>query len=201
MDIIGGVSPLKARQPKRGGKKARKATKTAKQRGGFAKAKGKRGGGGRNVGGYNVRTKFTPEADWTPPASGGTAYSPTAGAPYNPSGYKEYVPGTDPTEGRFERTLKEGVGTWDQEAMGRLPSWAEAWDMNLENVTKKYKSFDEYVTDQKNIKSGKTKGATKGEIQKSITEEKYVPGKAGEPGYWIYYNAEGEEVDRKYDKK
>ena len=45
MDIIGGVSPLKARQPKRGGKKARKATKTAKQRGGFAKAKGKRGGG------------------------------------------------------------------------------------------------------------------------------------------------------------
>ena len=75
-DIIGGVSPLKARQASRGGKSAGRATRTSKQRGGFARSKGKRGGGGRNVGGYNVNTSFTPGAAWTPPPSGGTTYIP-----------------------------------------------------------------------------------------------------------------------------
>jgi hypothetical protein len=72
-NVIGGVSPLKARQASRGGKSAGRATRTSKQRGGFARSKGKRGGGGRNVGGYNVNTSFTPGAAWTPPPSGGTA--------------------------------------------------------------------------------------------------------------------------------
>ena len=78
-DIIGGVSPLKARQATRGGKKAGKATRTARQRGGFARSKGKRGAGGRNVGGYNVRTSFVTDEDWVKPVSGGTAIIPTAG--------------------------------------------------------------------------------------------------------------------------
>ena len=51
-------SPVKARQSSRGGKAARRATRTAKRRGGFAKSRGKRGAGGRNVGGYNVQTRF-----------------------------------------------------------------------------------------------------------------------------------------------
>jgi len=58
VNITGGVSPIKARQKSRGGKRAGQATKTAKQRGGFAKSKGQRGAGGRNVGGYNVKTRF-----------------------------------------------------------------------------------------------------------------------------------------------
>jgi len=57
-NLTGGVSPIKARQKSRGGKSAGAATATGKQRGGFAKSKGKRGGGGRNVGGYNVQTRF-----------------------------------------------------------------------------------------------------------------------------------------------
>ena len=71
VDIIGGVSPLK-RQRSRGGKFAGKATATGRRRGGFAKSKGRRGAGGRNVGGYNVRTRFTPGAAFVPPPSGGT---------------------------------------------------------------------------------------------------------------------------------
>ena len=41
-DIVGGVSPLKARQAARGGKYAGKATSSAGRRGGFAKSTGKR---------------------------------------------------------------------------------------------------------------------------------------------------------------
>lgn len=69
-DIIGGVSPLKARQKGRGGKHAKKATATSKRRGGFAASKGERSGGGRNVGGYNVNTSFTPGPAWVKPADG-----------------------------------------------------------------------------------------------------------------------------------
>ena len=72
-EIIGGVSPLKARrQSSRGGKYAAKATSTSKKRGGFAQSTGKRGAGGRNVGGYNVQTRFKVGA-WSPPGSGGTS--------------------------------------------------------------------------------------------------------------------------------
>ena len=78
-DIIGGVSPLKQRQPSRGGKYAGAATRTAKQRGGYAKSTGVRGAGGRNVGGYNVNTRFRSRGEWQKPVSGGTAYIPTAG--------------------------------------------------------------------------------------------------------------------------
>ena len=73
--MAGGVSPLKAekRQASRGGKHAGKATATAKRRGGFAASTGKRGAGGRNVGGYNVQTRFKADK-WVPPPSGGTTY-------------------------------------------------------------------------------------------------------------------------------
>tara|TARA_R110002167_G_scaffold20876_1_gene76056 strand:- start:39 stop:605 length:567 start_codon:yes stop_codon:yes gene_type:complete len=70
-DIIGGVSPLKQRQKTRGGKYAKKATATSKRRGGFQKAKGEWGGGGRNVGGYNVNTSFTAGPAWVQPANAG----------------------------------------------------------------------------------------------------------------------------------
>ena len=87
-DIIGGVSPLKARQATRGGKSAGRATRTSKQRGGFSKSRGKRGAGGANVGGYNVNTSFTPGAAWTPPASGGTTYIPNIGDPLSGTQYQ-----------------------------------------------------------------------------------------------------------------
>ena len=75
-DIIGGVSPLKKRG-QRGGKHAAKATSTKGRRGGFAKAKGKRGGGGRNVAGYNANTRFKARDPWQKPASSGPSSSST----------------------------------------------------------------------------------------------------------------------------
>jgi len=97
--IIGGVSPLKARQATRGGKYAKKATSTSRRRGGFAASKGVRGGGGRNVGGYNVRTKFVTAPAWVKPTS--TGFTPT-----KPT-ISEKIIGGDPkgTEGTEYRTL------------------------------------------------------------------------------------------------
>ena len=71
-NILGGVSPIKARQSSRGGKSAGRATATSGRRGGFAKSSGKRGAGGRNVGGYNVLTSFVTPPAWKKPPSGGT---------------------------------------------------------------------------------------------------------------------------------
>ena len=72
-DIVGGVSPLKQRQKTRGGKYAKKATATSKRRAGHQEAKGEWGGGGRNVGGYNAQTSFTPGPAWVKPANAGSA--------------------------------------------------------------------------------------------------------------------------------
>ena len=72
-NILGGVSPLKARQASRGGRHAGAATATSGRRGGFAKSSGARGAGGRNVGGYNVQTRWAGDGGlYGPVRSGGT---------------------------------------------------------------------------------------------------------------------------------
>ena len=206
--ILGGVSPLKARQSSRGGKRAGQATATGKRRGGFAKSKGARGAGGRNVGGYNVATSFTPGAAWKAPPSGGTikptkpfGWTPTGEV--DPKGWKEYVPGTKDTEGSVKETLKDGVGTWDKEKEGRNATWEEAWKLNLEDIKNKYESKEDYIAEQKKIKSKDIKGATEEEIKKSIHTKKYIEGTKGKPGYWIYYDPDGKEISEsdftKYD--
>lgn len=190
----GGVSPLKARQSSRGGKNASKATATGKRRGGYAKSKGKRGGGGRNVGGYNVNTRFKARGEWKPPASGGTAMSPPIIGGKLPEGYKKWIEGEKGTADRQETTesLKEGVGTWDYETQGS-PTWVQAWDNNIENVNKKYEDIDEYIADQKAIRDGEYKGASKGEIKDSITKKTtvFIKGTDGKPGYYQHYDAAG----------
>ena len=84
--ILGGVSPLKARS----GKHARKATSTASKRGGYSKSTSS-----KNRGGYNRQTRF--QADkWTPPPSGGdigpvaSPSAPAATAPYSGGGGTNY---------------------------------------------------------------------------------------------------------------
>ena len=107
-EILGGVSPLKAkRQSSRGGKNAAKATATSKRRAGFAKAEGKRGGGGRNVGGYNAQTRFK-AAVWSPPGSGGTS-TPNPRKPVTigeDGSTKIAALDPDSTKGREERLVK-----------------------------------------------------------------------------------------------
>jgi hypothetical protein len=148
--ILGGVSPLKARS----GKHARAATSTASKRGGYSKSTSS-----KNRGGYNRQTRF--QADkWTPPPSGGvvdpvaSTSAPAATAPYsggttnytfggdtdnsttttntqksevdiNSGGTKteEYVEAVPGTEGYYETKTTEP---------GERPSYAEAWD-NMED--------------------------------------------------------------------
>jgi hypothetical protein len=88
--ILGGVSPLKARS----GKHARAATSTASKRGGYSKSTSS-----KNRGGYNRQTRF--QADkWTPPPSGGvvdpvaSTSAPAATAPYS-GGTTNYTFGDD----------------------------------------------------------------------------------------------------------
>ena len=189
-NIIGGVSPLKAKKMRR-----------SKSYG-----KGKRGAG-------DTRYK---RDKWVPPTSGGTATTPSDKAPPNPA--KPYTideggkvvmndpfatkKWTDPTKGETvtEKTLKESksgveIGTWDYDAQGRNPTYDEAWEINLENVQDKYDDLDDYKNKETARKKAGEKGATKEEIDKSIYETKTVT-REGKPGYWTYYDEDGGEISK-----
>lgn len=136
----GGVSPIKKkRQASRGGKHAGKATKTAKRRGGFAESSGKRGGGGRNVGGYNVQTRFQPRA--TQPARGGVSSSKSQPYSYDKNGdlSVDATAGADATADGMEWVPAE-YGTRN----GKLPTYREAWDANNKDVQSKYSNFEDF---------------------------------------------------------
>jgi len=194
-DIIGGVSPLKARQASRGGAAAGAATATSRQRGGFAKSKGKRGAGGANVGGYNVQTRFK-VSPWTPSGGGTTTKkSPDPKQPINvddkgkvtvdkPEGWKEYVPGTEGTPDREEK--RESKGTFK-----------DVWAANEDNFQDKWKDKGGY--------EGWKEQAQK-EIDEGYYDSKFIKGTAGKPGYWLHYDAKGTVIRREeggpdlYDK-
>ena len=147
-NTTGGVSPLKAkkRQAHRGGPKAAKATSTSKRRGGFSESKGKRGAGGRNPGGYNVQTRFTPSVIAPFPGSGGTTTIDTSKnkKPYDydkdgklvMTEYKQ-----DPDKKTPQRKSK---GTFD-----------EVWDANEDNFQDKWESKEDWEKQaQKEIDAG-----------------------------------------------
>jgi hypothetical protein len=107
--ILGGVSPLKARS----GKHARKATSTASKRGGYSKSTSS-----KNRGGYNRQTRF--QADkWTPPPSGGSVgpaastSAPAATAPYS-GGATNYTFGDDNSINDNRRDYSTSVNKIDQ---------------------------------------------------------------------------------------
>jgi|TARA_R100001530_G_scaffold97620_1_gene67867 hypothetical protein len=144
IDTIGGVSPLKARQSSRGGKRAGQATSTSRRRGGFAKSTGKRGAGGRNVGGYNVKTRFTPSVIRPFPSSGGTT---TISKPYSyDKEGKLQMSGADADASADAKAGTPAEGYWKRTGT-ELPSYKRAWDKDLEGITKKYSSFEDYVAD------------------------------------------------------
>jgi hypothetical protein len=181
-NIIGGVSPLKAKKMRR-----------SKSYG-----KGKRGAG-------DTRYK---RDKWTPPPSGTVTPAPTK--PYSidkdgkvvmndPFATKKW---TDPTKGETvtEKTLKESksgveIGTWDYDGQGRNPTYDEAWEINLENVQDKYTNLEDYKAKETARKKAGEKGATKEEIDKSIYETKTVT-KEGKPGFWTYYDENGTEISK-----
>jgi hypothetical protein len=165
-NIIGGVTPLKARQSSRGGKRAGKATKTARRRGGFAKSKGKRGAGGRNVGGYNVQTRFQPRAteptggiDDIKLGGGGGGEKPVSfdkmgNMVFSPT-INNYVNGGTGGGADANASANVDVNTTNQgewvppeygyrTVEGRLPTYKESWDQNF--VVKDGKRIGKYHT-------------------------------------------------------
>lgn len=142
--MIGGVSPLKARQSHRGGERAAKATATSRRRGGFSRSKGKRGAGGRNPGGYNVQTRFTPSVIRPFPSSGGTTTIDTSKKPYeyDKDGklvMTEYKQDPDTTTSK-----RKSKGTFD-----------EVWDANEDNFQDKWNSKEDWIKQaQKEIDAG-----------------------------------------------
>ncbi len=186
-------SPAKARQSSRGGKHARRATKTSKRRGGFAKSKGKRGAGGRNVGGYNVQTRFTPRA--AQPIKGGvTSGGGGGGQPYSydKMGNMVFSPtinniiGGEPSDASATADASasaSGGMEWvppqygERTITGKLPTYRESWDKNMKNVQSKYNTFEEYekAAIEWNRKHGKGGGTSTRTERYLISEGYYRP--------------------------
>lgn len=132
----GGVSPLKKRRT--GGVSGKKTTRggteagaaTSKKgnwlggRGGYAKSRGIEGGGGQNVGGYNIHTRFVPRKSSTAPKVGSGTSKPYSydkdGELVVNSGY-EYK--QDPDTTKTTTTGEDRV------------SYTEAWEKSKDRYT------------------------------------------------------------------
>ena len=183
-DIVGGVSPLKQRQKTRGGKYAKKATATSKRRGGFAKSKGEWGGGGRNVGGYNVQTSFTAGPAWVKPADAsiGTKIKPKKTIAQELLDTELITEGT-----RYKEDPDIVTTTTERKSKG---SFDEVWDANKNNFQDKWKDKggkEAWIKQaKKEIKAGYYKSRTKtvaGQKWKQTYQMKdgvEVPGSASE---------------------
>jgi len=184
-------SPVKARQSSRGGKAARRATRTSKRRGGFAKSKGKRGAGGRNVGGYNVQTRFTPRA--AQPIKGGVTSSGGGGGQpysYDKNGNMIFSPtinniigGDGGTQTQTQTQSQTQDMEWvppqygERTITGKLPTYRQAWDKNNKNVQSKYATFEDFekAAIAWNKKHGKGGGSTSRTERYLIKEGYYKP--------------------------
>ena len=191
VDIKQNVSPLKQRQSSRGGKSAGRATATSGRRGGFAKSSGKRGAGGRNVGGYNVLTSFVTPPAWKKPPSGGTI---TPVKPYKIDdkgkvvmrepgntntttniynyGDKSNQQSVDINNGDKDKKTKKATTTEYGETNGRLPTYREAWSANKDNVRNIYDSLEDYENDMLNIKPGDKRDIEREKKRKEAEEKK-----------------------------
>ena len=163
-EIIGGVSPLKKRRTggvsgkktTRGGTEAGAATSKKggylKGRGGYAKSRGIEGGGGQNVGGYNIHTRFVPRKSPTAPKVGSGTSKPYSydkdGELVVNTGYEyKQDPGTKVTTTQKEKkiTRKEHweankdryTTTGQQSRMGT--------DEDAYNVFKDFDEYDDYM--------------------------------------------------------
>lgn len=185
------VSPLKKRGKRgshasvRGSKYARKATKKGRH-GGFGKSKGVKGGGGRNIGGYNVQTRFSPRAAETTPSGGGGVSSGGTSQPYS------YDKGGNMV---FSPTINNIIGGGDQEQSqtqsqtqgmewvppeygtrtvnGKLPTYREAWDNNNKDVQDKYDTFEDFEVAAKEWNAKHGGGGSGSYEERYMTKEGY----------------------------
>ena len=155
------VSPLKARKRGVRGKSATrgKSTSTRRRRGGFTRG----GKGGKNIGHYNVQTRFSPRETMTTPSGGGGVTSPSGGTgqPYSfdKMGNMVFSPvinnivGGDQGKPWAEAGSESNSGMeWvppeygTRKTKGNLPTYREAWDNNNRNVQDKYDTFEDFET-------------------------------------------------------
>ena len=184
--IIGGVSPLKARQSSRGGKEAGKATQTARKLratyegpGGFAKSKGKRGAGGKNVGGYNVRTRFGPVTPWVKPTSGGTIggdiVKSILGGGGGGGSQSQSQSQTQGTDGYWEH--------YDVEhEYGDMESYRKVWDKNDNNLQDKHKTYEDFVKAAEEwweTDEGKAEREKRKKGKYTTKHKRWIPGTSG----------------------
>ena len=151
------LSPLnKGKRGQRGTATKGKSTATRKRRGGFTKG----GKGGRNMGNYNVQTRFSPRA--AQPIKGGVTSSGGGGggAPYSfdKMGNMVFSPTInniigDKSEAKADANVNVQTDPnymWVPPEYGtrtttkKLPTYRESWDKNMKNVQSKYKTFEDY---------------------------------------------------------
>jgi len=150
------MSPLNKRG-KRGTATKGKSTATRKRRGGFTK--GGKKPGDRNMGQYNVQTRFSPRA--AQPIKGGVTSSGGGGggAPYSydKMGNMVFSPVINNIiggDGGKQKQKQEQEMDMNYEWVppeygtrtikGSLPTYREAWDKNNKNVQSKYKTFEDF---------------------------------------------------------
>tara|TARA_R100001015_G_C4608006_1_gene163164 strand:+ start:341 stop:1435 length:1095 start_codon:yes stop_codon:yes gene_type:complete len=149
------MSPLNKRG-KRGTATKGKSTATRKRRGGFTK--GGKKAGDRNMGQYNVQTRFSPRA--AQPIKGGVTSSGGGGggAPYSfdKMGNMIFSPTINNIVGGNGKQLQKQEQEMDMNyewvppeygtrtITGKLPTYREAWDKNNKNVQSKYKTFEDF---------------------------------------------------------
>lgn len=163
IETRGGVSPLKKRRT--GGVSGKKTTRggteagaaTSKKgnylggRGGYAKSRGVEGGGGQNVGGYNIHTRFVPRKSTDPKVGSGKSkpytYDKDGELVVNPdvlTGY-EYKQDPDTTKTTTQKeqrvTRKEHWETNKDRYTTTGQKSRMGTDENAYNV---FKDFDEY---------------------------------------------------------
>jgi|9_EtaG_2_1085328.scaffolds.fasta_scaffold03420_9 hypothetical protein len=151
------MSPLnKGKRGQRGTATKGKSTSTKKRRGGFTKG----GKGGRNMGNYNVQTRFSPRA--AQPIKGGvTSSGGGGGAPYSydKMGNMIFSPvinniigGDDGKQTQTQTQTQDLNYEWvppeygTRTITGNLPTYRQAWDKNNKNVQSKYKTFEDFKT-------------------------------------------------------
>jgi len=170
-DIEGGVSPLKifGKRRKGGTKLKRKATKTAKRRGGFSKSTKS-----KNIPGFNRQTRFSYKpragspAPKTPSAPVVTSVGP-GGQPVINIDISDLVDlnvaavGGTPSSSPFEEIIEEEVTTTENEEMSgitsieqyydkykKLPKYEDVWKYNLTykdygKTRDRFDTFEDYV--------------------------------------------------------
>lgn len=85
-----------------------------------------------------------------------------------------------------KNVLKNVTEVTEKKKGGKLPTYKEAWDMDLEGIKGMYGSYDDYVSDMQGIKPGdkrdQEREAARAEAEKEVDEKSYELDDIKKPG-------------------